>query len=51
MNNSFENLKTGFSFGRVEKVIKFHGKYELTYKMADDSTLYITFNEGDISHR
>ena len=48
MDNSFENLKTGFSFGRVVKVTEFHGKYEITYKMADGSTLYITFDENDI---
>ena len=51
MDNSFENLKTGFSFGRVKKVVEFHGKYEVTYKMANGSTLYITFDESDISHR
>lgn len=51
MDNSFENLKTGFSFGRVVKVTEFHGKYEVTYKLADGSTLYITFDESDISHR
>lgn len=51
MDNSFENLKTGFSFGRVEKVVEFRGKYEITYKLANGSTLYITFDESDISRR
>lgn len=51
MDNSFEGLKTGISLGRLVKVTEFHGKYEISYKNADGTTLYITFNEGDISHR
>lgn len=52
MNADFSNLKTGFSFYRIEKIIEFHGKYEITVKRAgEDKPFILTFDESDISHR
>lgn len=54
MNADFSNLKTGFTFKlpyEIEKVTEFHGKYEITIRKFDGSSLILTFNESDISHR
>lgn len=54
MNADFSNLKTEFSFKHpysIEKIIEFHGKYEMTIKREDGSRVILTFNESDISRR
>lgn len=41
-------MKTGISFHRINKVTKFHGKYEVTIQEGDH-TFTLTFNEDDIT--
>lgn len=41
-------MKTGISFYRINKVTKFHSKYEVTVE-ENGHTFTLTFNEDDIT--